>query len=57
MVDTDQIKLAYDHFEKEDYVASKEILAQQIKQAKNEWLQKTLNLTDYAQDTSSSETE
>lgn len=36
MVDTDQIKQAYDHFEKEDYVASKEILAQQIKQAKNE---------------------
>ena len=46
-IDTEKIKQAIDHFEEEDFVSSKEIIQQEIKNAKNSFLQNKLGISSY----------
>jgi hypothetical protein len=43
-IDTEKIKKALDHFENDEFVDAKEILQQEIKKAKNEFVKNKLEL-------------
>lgn len=43
-IDTEKIKKALDHFENDEYVASKEIIQGEIRKAKNDFLKNKLDL-------------
>ena len=43
-IDTEKIKKALDHFENDEFVASKEILQGEIRKAKNDFLKNKLDL-------------
>lgn len=43
-IDTEKIKKALDHFENDEFVASKEIIQGEIRKAKNDFLKNKLDL-------------
>ncbi|HRS26528.1 MAG TPA: hypothetical protein P5140_08320 [Methanofastidiosum sp.] len=46
-MDTEKIKKAFDYFEDDDFLSSKELLQQEIKAAKKEYIKKKLGLKNY----------